>query len=351
MANTLGSARIAGAVWTLVALSACGTGSPQAYAPAAAAAFPPNGTPAGHSKTAVFSSGPASWMSSDAAKSKDLLYVSDYSGEVNDVEVFSYPAGKLVGTLTADMLNPDGLCSDKKNDVFVVNNTPNQNDVVEFKHGGTTPIATLVDPGEAAISCAVDPTTGNLAVTSGGNISGGTGAVAIYAHATGTPQIYTDPKIFEVFWCGYDGKGNLFVDGQPSSDGYGFSLAELPKGKKTFTNLKLTGGKINFPGGVQWNGKYLLIGDQEAQAPGKPQTSAIYETTGAGGKIVKKIALKSSTDIAQYEVLGSAIVGPNSLNGSFGGGDVLLYKYPAGGAPDGKIKGNFSYPLGSVVSE
>jgi hypothetical protein len=235
--------------------------------------------------------------------------------------------------------------------VFVVNNTPNSNDVVEFKHGGTQPIATLIDPGESAISCAVDPITGNLAVTSGSNISGGSGVVAIYAHGKGsTPQFYSDTQMFAIYWCGYDDKGNLFVDGQPTSDGFGFQLAELPKGKKALVNIKLTGGTINFPGQVQWDGKYLLIGDQEAQQSGDPESSALYETTGATGKIVKKITLKGSTDVSEYEVLGSTMLAPNALDGSLGGGDVLLYKYPAGGVATKKITGPFDDPIGLVVS-
>lgn len=326
------------------------------YSPAGvASAIAPNGTPyqrasAGMQANRIRANVNRSWMAPDAATSKDLLYVSDYSGEKNVVDVFSYPDDKQVGTITTDMLNPDGLCVDKKGDVWVVNNTPNDNDVVEFKHGGTTPIATLVDPGESAISCAIDPTTGNLAVTSGTDISGGAGALAIYKGAKGTPVMYSDSKMQEMFWCGYDNKGNLFVDGSPSLYVAGFALAELPKGKKTLANITLTGGKINFPGQVQWDGSTLLIGDQEAQGNGSPETSAVYQTTGAGGKILKKITLKGSTDVSQYEVLGSTLLAPNSQDSSFGGGDVLFYKYPAGGASTKKITGSFDYPVGLVVS-
>ena len=350
MAKIVALPAVLGAATAFFFLAGCGARI-QSFAPAAVSGIAPNGTPARRASAAFLTNQAPSWMSSDAAKSKALLYVSDYSYFKNEVDVFSYPAGKLVGNLTTDMLNPDGLCVDKKNDVWVVNNTPNQADVVEFKHGGTTPIATLGDPGEAAISCAVDPTTGNLAVTSGGNLSSGTGAVAVYAHAKGTPQMYTDPKIFEVFWCGYDDKGNLFVDGQPSNNGYGFQFAELPKGKKTLTNITLKGGTINFPGHIQWDGKYVLVGDQEAQGQGMSETSAVYETTGAGGKIVKKIALKNSSDVAQYLVQGATLVGPNSLGGSLDGGNVLFYKYPAGGAPTKKLTYGFDYPIGLAISK
>ncbi len=344
------AAAVLGAAIAFSALAGCGART-QPVAPAVAPGISPNGTPPIRVHAAFPTNHASSWISADAAKSKALLYVSDYSYFKNEVDVFSYPAGKLVGTLTTDMLNPDGLCVDKKNDVWVVNNTPNQADVVEFKHGGTTPIATLGDPGESAISCAIDPTTGNLAVTSGGNLSGGTGAVAVYAQAKGTPQMYTDPKIFEVFWCGYDDKGNLFVDGQPSNNGYGFQFAELPRGKKTFTNITFKGGTINFPGQIQWDGKYVLVGDQEAQGQGMSETSAVYETTGAGGQIVKKISLKNSTDVSEYLVQGGTLIGPNSLGGSLSGGNVLFYKYPAGGAPTKKLTFGFDYPIGLVISK
>jgi hypothetical protein len=349
------AAYVLGVSLALDALAGCAPNA-QSYSPAGVASkVAPNGTP--HQRTSAVMQAnrmranvTRSWMSAEAAKSKDLLYVSDYSYYKNEVDVFSYPADKQVGTLTTDMLNPDGLCVDKKGDVWVVNNTPNANDVVEFAHGGTTPIATLVDPGESAISCAVDPASGDLAVTSGTDIYSGAGGLAIYKGGKGTPAFYSDTKMYEMFWCGYDNNGNLFVDGQPSNDGSGFALAELPKGKKALTNITLTGGKINFPGQVQWDGKYLLVGDQEAQGNGSPQTSAVYETTGAGGKIVKKITLKGSTDVSQYEVLGSTMLAPNSQDSSFGGGDVLFYKYPAGGAATKKLNGSFDYPIGLVVS-
>ena len=99
-----------------------------------------------------------SWMEPGLA-SKELLYVSDNGG---NVYVFSYPAGKLVGTLT-DARSPSGLCSDKAGHVFVPD--VNNEDVLEYAHGGKKPIATINDFGFYPESCAIDPTTQNLAVT------------------------------------------------------------------------------------------------------------------------------------------------------------------------------------------
>ena len=106
-----------------------------------------------------------SWMAPGVTG--PLLYVSNPLKD--DVLVFSYPKAKLVGTLsgTADFNGPDQICPDTKGDIWVVNNTPWKGPtLVEFKHGGTSPIASLQDLGrQYAVDCAVDPTTGDLAVT------------------------------------------------------------------------------------------------------------------------------------------------------------------------------------------
>ena len=104
-----------------------------------------------------------SWMAPDAA-THALLYVSDYGA--NDVFVYSYPDDKLVGTLTG-FKGADGICVDKKGDVWIVNNNESHSgeDAVEYKHGGKKPIATLEIGAGYAVRCSVDPTTGNLAAT------------------------------------------------------------------------------------------------------------------------------------------------------------------------------------------
>jgi hypothetical protein len=50
--------------------------------------------------------------------------------------------------------------------VFITDTSTSQ--ILEFAHGGTTPINTLSDYDYQPVSCAVDPKSGNLAVTSGG---------------------------------------------------------------------------------------------------------------------------------------------------------------------------------------
>ena len=77
------------------------------------------------------------------AKNQDLLYVSDE--QTCDVYVFSYREGNLVGTLTSGIgFNaPGGECVDKRGDIFITNG--NATNILEFAHGGTTPIERLKD--------------------------------------------------------------------------------------------------------------------------------------------------------------------------------------------------------------
>ena len=227
-----------------------------------------------------------SWMT-PAAATGDLLYISNFNSET--VLAYSYPQDKLVGKLTG-FKGPEGLCADKNGDVWIVNHT--SADVVEYKHGGTKPIATLHDRGTSPISCSVDPSTGDLAVTDFEPPD-----VSIYAHAKGSPKLYALPNAEWSYFCGYDDKANLFVDGWTGAT-LGFLFAELPKGKTSFTTIPLTGAIIYFPGDVQWDGKYVAVGDEEYQhtASGYYE-SAIYQTTGAGGKIVHKTVLTGSGDV------------------------------------------------------
>jgi len=287
-----------------------------------------------------------SWMSPDAAKTKDLLYVSNIdSGTVN---VYSYPDDKQVGTIKGDYDGPDGICVDKKNDIWVVNNQ--DEGLVEYKHGGTSPIANLYGI-VLPIGCSVDPTTGDLAVTNYGIDSSGGGSVSIFAHAKGTPKVYTDSEIPHFNFCGYDPKGNLYADGTSAGE-EGFFFAELPKGKKTLKNITLTGGTIYYPGMVQWDGKYVAVGDQDAG--GATYVDAIYQTTGAGGKIVHETPLNAGgfEDIIGFWIQGGTVIGPNTFPDSeYDSGSVGFYKYPGGGKPTKTLKKGFAYPQGSAISE
>ena len=279
---------------------------------------------------AVSSARGASWMD-PLAKSGDLLYVSDT--ETSDVYVFSYPKGELKGTLTG-LLDPAGECVDKKGDVFITNT--GDNDILEYAHGGTSPLATLDDAGYFPTGCSVDPTTGNLAVTNFTTTGSGQGDVVIYTHAKGKPKgNYTDPDIFDMFLCGYDVYGNLFLDGL--NQGSAFQFAELRKGGSALTNLTLD-QSIGLPGAVQWDGKHVAVGDQS--------TNTIYQfsISGKSGKKTGSTALGGAAEVFQFWIAGSRVIGPDSS-----GADVKVWRYPAGGSALKTISGVY-VPLGATVS-
>ncbi len=266
------------------------------------------------------------------AKATTLLYVSDT--QTSEVYVYTYPGGKLEQTLSG-FIDPGGECADAKGDVFVTN-TGGLN-VVEYAHGASAPSATLKDPGYFPFGCSVDPTTGNLAVTNFSPASGsGAGNVVIYQHARGKPkQRYRLLTMPSVLLCGYDNKGNLYVDGLTEASATAF--AELPAGGKKLVEISLD-QSIAAPGGVQWDGKYVAVGDEASDT--------IYRFAIGAKKGVRAgtVALSGGSAVVQFWIDGSKIVGPNSGSGSAG-----VWKYPAGGAPAKTIRG-LSVPLGTVIS-
>ena len=285
-----------------------------------------------------------SWMSPDAAKTQDLLYVSDINA--NAVDVYSYPAGKLMGKVTDDVDQPDGICVDGKQNVWIVNSA-GADVAVEYKHGGKTHIAAVQDYGVGNhIGCSVDPATGDLAVTTYGYGSAGGGLVAVYAHAKGNPHHYTDSKIPHFNFCGYDSKGNLYADGTDAAQSQ-FRFAELSKGAKAFTNITFKGGIIYYPGDVRWDGKYVAVGDQDIGGQG---VSAIYQTTGAGGKIVDKTPIDDPTDPYAEDIVGFWIDGKTVVGANNAGNDIGFFKYPAGGNPTKTLDG-IDYALGAAISK
>jgi DNA-binding beta-propeller fold protein YncE len=265
------------------------------------------------------------------AASQALLYVSDTI--TSDVYVFSYPKAKLMQTLTG-FTDPAGECVDKNGDVFVANT--GRNNIIEYAHGGMSPKATLSDPGYFPVGCAVDPKTGNLAVTNVSPSSSAAGNVVVYLHAKGQPTgNYEDAAMPGPLLCGYDDGGNLFVDGTGQSGAFAF--AELRSGAKKLANVTLN-QHIGNPGGVQWDGSHVAVGDQT--------TNTVYQFDVAGktGKMVGSTQLGGATQVFQFWVQGKRVIGADAY-----GGDVKIWKYPAGGAALKTIGGLYA-PLGVTVS-
>jgi hypothetical protein len=260
----------------------------------------------------------SSWMK-PGVKGDNLLYVSNYVPSASFVTVFSYPQGQVVGQLNGFAL-PLGECADAAGDVWITDY--DNNDVVEYAHGGTSPIATLTV--DNANSCSVDPTTGNLAVTTGPDDQ-----IWIFPDASGNPTIYEDANFSSVAYCGYDSSGNLYVDG-PSSGSAPFLLARLPAGGSSFSQVVLN-QPIEQAGDLQWDGKFLALFDPST-------TNVIYRfamSPSSGGILIGSTTLTAVTGLGQFWIQGKRIVAPDGPLDGF----TFLYHYPAGGSPIRAISG------------
>jgi hypothetical protein len=273
-----------------------------------------------------------SWMLSEA-KHEDLLYVAN----VYTITVYSYPKGKLVGTLS-DFYKPYGECVDASGDVWITDSSFSK--IYEYAHGGTKPIHTLKDPNEEPYGCAVDPTTGDLAVANYSDTSAREGNVAIYHKAKGYPKSYTGYDFYYYFYLGYDPRGNLFIDGEYVS-GLTVEFGELAKGSDVIQDFILP-KRLAAPGGIEWDGDYVAVGDMaggpiyEYSFSSKgPTLEGTTPLTGAG------------LEVGQFGIADSTVVTPNQF---FSGSGVQVYPYPGGGSPTKSITNGVFYPFSSVVS-
>ncbi len=271
---------------------------------------------------------------SPEAKSDDLLYA---IGSQNVVYAFTYPGGKPVETLTG-LDSPSGLCSDKNGNVWIVNS--GSREIVEYAHGGKTPIKTLSDPNFSPGWCSVDPTTGNLAAVGSDESSA---AIAVYVGAQRSPLVYSVP--FETAsYCGYDNKGNLFVDGY-SHNSVTTGFGELRKGATKFKRLEMR-DHFATPGGVQWDGKYITLGGSYADAPD------IYRFDIRGDRAVQISShrLNDLHFLNAFWIQGSRVVATDL----FGQGPyktLYFYAYPAGDNPVKTVEDYAAgYPSSLTVS-
>jgi hypothetical protein len=249
------------------------------------------------------------------------------------VYAYSYPKGTLLATLTG-FDEPAGECVDNKGNVFIANF--GASNILEYAHGGTSPIATLSDPGYNPFGCSVDPMTGNLAVTNAMTTGGGPGNVAIYKDAKGKPTAYyTAPFISTMAFCGYDKAGNLFADGSTAASPFAFG--ELPKGSPSFKKISLN-QPIGAANGIQWDGTHMAVED------GTKGVIYRFAISGMKGKEVGSTPLVGSSNVLDFWVDGAKVIGPNVAAAT-----VTFWNYPAGGSGT-KTIGGFVEPIGATVS-
>ena len=251
------------------------------------------------------------------ASKGNLLYA---AGPGDVLIIFSYPSGKHVATVNRIFVT-GGICADAHGNVFVpVNDSRSQSSIYKFSHGGTKPVATLIDPGYAT-SCSSDPSTGNLAVANGST-------VAIYKNAQGGPTVYATSSVPARF-SAYDDKGNLFIDDGLASQ----SLAELPSGGRSFQKVSLD--TSFYPMSLQWTAGHFAVAAYTNDSKG-PQPFYNVTISGSNGIASGPIMLstkngKHPDQPVQFFLSGKTMMGPVP---HLGGLPFLgFWKYPAGGDP------------------
>lgn len=265
----------------------------------------------------------------DRHEKRDSLY--EYMSVSNAILEYDYPkSDKSVAQIPVG--GGAGECADTlygaaKRDFWVT--VPGADEYDEFALGGSKPIKTLTESAGEPANCAMDPATGNLAAPIFSN-----GDVVIFQHASGSGTSMTTP-LFEAYFAGYDNNGNLFLDGRNSS--LAFGLVELPKGTSTFESISIS-NTVSFPGAVQWDGKYLTVGDQESRAIYR------YRVKGTTATLKGTVSLTGASDCGQTWIgSGGVVFCPDSGNTQ---GEV--YNYPAGGSPIAILPTNGFGPGGVV---
>jgi hypothetical protein len=262
------------------------------------------------------------------AKSSSLLYVSE---EQYQVLVFDYRNG-VVGQQLSTLENfryPRGMCTDKNGDVWITDEY--QGRVTKYLHGGTSPVETIVEGNFSANDCAVDPRTGNLAIS---NWHSNSGSVRIYPPKSHKATIYKS-SYFEPTSLAYDNAGDLVATG-----GRG-QLYELPYRGSQFITMSVSGGTITDPGGIQWSNPNFVIGGQSANGP------AAYKVSVSNGAatIVGLLPLNGTVSL-----ISIALRAGNAVVPDFSGDIIRTYDLS-----NGKVISSYSNglvkPWGVAVSQ
>jgi hypothetical protein len=271
-----------------------------------------------------------SWMLPEA-KRKDLLYVAD--SQNSNVRVYSYPEGAPEGTLSG-IYGAWAACTDKQGDIFI-SSTGYSPEILEYRHGGKSPIAELQDgDSDFPTDCSVDPTTGNLAVVNASAYSGeASGNVAIYAGAQGEPTFIPAHGLTYLNSCAYDKKGNLYVDGMNSYRAQKFAV--LKRGDLSFKSFKLN-PRVCCLVPLTWHDDRLDV------ASGL----TIYEF---------RIKGRSGRETDDFPISGKGInrlaISHSTLVGSgYDTAAVYFWPYPSGGSPYKTITQGLNMPEGVAIS-
>ncbi len=251
---------------------------------------------------------------SNAASSGDLLYIS--ASYKQKVLAYRYPHGGRAPIFRHLWAILAGECADTEGNVYIIfSNFSGAGFVYEYPHGKASLMRQYLSYDIYDSQCSVDPTSGDLAVTTG---TAHNGLFLVFPNRAGKPKNYTLPQGFDSQTCSYDNNGNLFINGgafpQPA-------LFELPKGAKKVVNITLPAmnGLKKAAGAIRWDGKYLAFADAE-------HTVYLLAISGTKARIAGRVRLDGVKHIENIWIEQNSIAASSP-------GEVLVWKYPAGGRP------------------
>lgn len=272
--------------------------------------------------------------------------------------MYTYPKGALQATFnTPNDTTSSGVCAGASGDAFVTAyGYPGHNlngYVFEYQHGDTTPSVSLSEGPYEPMTCAVDATTGNLAVANlyYNQSDEPSGNVAIFAGAQGQPSFFTDSALLSYESVTYDGQSNLYLLGSHGG-AQTYQFAELPGGSDNFTNITVPG----LPNGskeslrIQWDGQYVAF--LGGRIYGKHYDPKIYRVavSGSGGTVVGRVSFRGlgHNGAPGFWIQGDQVVLQDGV--LHGQGMLGTFDYPAGGKPTKTIKTGSNHIVDFAVS-
>jgi hypothetical protein len=270
----------------------------------------------------------------------NLLYVSSATSYY--VAMYNFKNGD-VGSLygVIPIAAAGGMCTNKAGNVWI---TSGNGTVVEFAHGSATPIRVLSGGPGVPYACAVDPSSGNLAVSfDRPNTAGGTiGSVQIFGKGNKNKTI---GGFAHAWFLTYDNKGNLFMDGSTCANGSCSSggppgIFELAKRGQSFQQLAVQGATLTQPTGIVWVNPTLLLADSENGSHEPVAYKVVVRASNA--TVVGTLPFSSAVAVGGLTVRAGLIVVPDTQ------GNVLLTYNLTGTLVSGFSS---SAPLSVVVSQ
>lgn len=216
---------------------------------------------------------------------QEYLYVAEhnwYTG-VGQTQIFSLPSGKVVGVIS----NFGTMCEDTVGNVYIVSQptvTSAPSSISKYAPASTTATEQVTFPsGVYGTDCSIDSTTGKIAVSGVSHPSSSTylSWLGIYSKLSRKPKLYSNTLMDYFGWCGYDGSGNLYLNGFGSPNHYPPMATELPKSATTFSDFKKPSYLVDGP--IQWDGSYITSG--LGRSAGKKQPRIIYQLTVSGSSV------------------------------------------------------------------